>query len=66
MAFAVLLNILQIAIIERGEVGPGFSWGTKQLIELGMKSLGISVLGSINEQRHQPCCQVAIATQPKD
>jgi hypothetical protein len=57
MAFAVLLNIFHIAIVKRGEVGPGFSVGTKQLIELSVESLGISVLGSVNEQRHQPCCQ---------
>jgi hypothetical protein len=42
-------------IIERGE--SGFSVDTKKLIELSVKSLGIAVLGSINEQHHQPRCQ---------
>jgi len=54
MALTVFLDILHVAIIEGGEIGPGFTVGTKELIELGVEGLGVAVLGSVDEQRHQP------------
>jgi hypothetical protein len=56
LPLAMLLNIFDVLIIEQGEVGPSFFVRTKELVELGVKSLGIAVFGSINEQRHQPRC----------
>ena len=56
LSLTMLLNIFDVLIIEQGEVGPSFFVRTKELVELGVKSLGIAVFGSINEQRHQPRC----------
>ena len=56
LSLTMLLNIFDVLIIEHGEVGPSFFVRTKELVELGVKSLGIAVFGSINEQRHQPRC----------
>src|ERR1700740_545257 len=54
VSLAVLLNILHVAIVQRGEVGPGFSVRTKEFIKLSVEGLGIAMFGSVNEQRHQP------------
>ena len=58
LSLTMLLNIFDVLIIiEHGEVGPSFfGMRTKELVELGVKRLGIAVFGSINEQRHQPRC----------
>ena len=57
LSLTMLLNIFDVLIIiEHGEVGPSFFVRTKELVELGVKRLGIAVFGSINEQRHQPRC----------
>jgi hypothetical protein len=56
MSLTMLLNILHVVIVERGEVGPSPALGAKELIKLGVKSLGIAMFGSVDEQRHQPRC----------
>jgi hypothetical protein len=40
VSVAVLFNILHVAIIECGEVGPGLSVGAKEFVKLGVKRLG--------------------------
>jgi hypothetical protein len=50
-------DILYVALIECGEVGPGLTLGAKQFIKLGVERFDIAVLGSVDEQRHQPCGQ---------
>jgi hypothetical protein len=58
MALTVRLNILHVAIVERGEVGASFPVGAQEPVELGVEGLGIGMLGSVNEQRHRPCRQL--------
>jgi hypothetical protein len=50
-------DVLDIAFVERGEVGPSFPLRTKELIELGAESLRVLGFGSIDKQRHQPGCE---------
>src|SRR5262249_55507354 len=38
MALTALLNILHVAIVERGEVRPGFSVGTEEFMEPGWRA----------------------------
>jgi hypothetical protein len=54
MPSSVLLNVLHVALIQRGEVGSGLALGTKQLIDLGVNRLGVSVLSAVDEKGHQP------------
>ena len=51
---AVLFNILHIVIVEHSELGPRFAMGAKEFIQFGVQSLGVAVLGSIDEKRHEP------------
>ena len=53
MPSSVLLNVLHVALIQRGEVGSGLALGTKQLIDLGVNRLGVSVLSAVDEKGHQ-------------
>jgi hypothetical protein len=52
--FPVRFDVLGLAGVERAQVVVGLAFGPQQLVELGVDGLGITVLGALDEQRHDP------------
>jgi hypothetical protein len=46
------LNLLRLLIIDLGKVGSCAVLHSQQLVELGLDSLRIAMLGALNEKRH--------------
>ena len=53
-ALAVALDLLWLALIDLDQLVPRPVLRVQELVELGLYGLGITVLGALNEQRHQP------------
>jgi hypothetical protein len=54
---AVVLNLLWLALVDPHQVVPGPMLRLQYFIKLGLYGLGVTVLGTLNEQRHQPSRQ---------
>jgi hypothetical protein len=51
-SIAMSLNLLRLLIIDLGKVGSCAVLRSQQLVELGLNSLRIAMLGALNEKRH--------------
>ena len=53
----MLHDLLGFFGIERGEFGAGTVMRTQKLVQFGVNSLGIAVLGALDKERHDPGCE---------
>lgn len=52
---AVPLDRFRFLLVQRRQFGSGVAADPQQFIELGMDCLGITMLGPLDQQRHQQC-----------
>lgn len=72
---AVPLDHFRLLVVEPGEIGLGFAVGAQEFVELGMEGLGVTVLGTLDDQGHDerredstlvPAKVVPIEDDPED
>jgi hypothetical protein len=50
----MLLDRFGLFLVELGQVVTGAPLGMKQLVQLGVDGLRVSMLGALDDQRHEP------------
>ena len=66
MAPPVFLNVLNVSVVQFGEVASRLGVRPQELIDLSVDCLCVAMFSSIDVQRHRPCRQRRDGAPAKD